>query len=91
MPLLGISCDGDDGASLGHLLDPAWLGGSPHRLGVQDPHAHGGLGLAQGRLKSVLQLASERSCLAPSRPMTACHTPYLCASPAHAHTLTPRR
>jgi len=48
MPLLGISCDGDDGASLGH---PA-SGPLGVRLDPQDPHGRDGLGPAQGELES---------------------------------------
>ena len=74
-PPLGLSSDGEDGASLGH---PA-SGPLGVRLDPQDPHGRDGLGPAQGELMSMPQLSSERSCLAPSGPIGARHTSYLCA------------
>ena len=74
-PPLGLSSDGEDGASLGH---PA-SGPLGVRLDPQDPHGRDDLGPAQGELMSKLQLASSHSCQALCGPMTVQHAPYLCA------------
>ena len=81
-PPLGAQQGGGDGVPLGHP-GPGHLG---VQLPPQDPQARGGLGPAQGELLSKLQLSSERSCLAPSRPMGARHEPNLCAESRRMRT-----
>ena len=81
-PPLGAQQGGGDGVPLG-LPGPGHLG---VQLPPQDPQARGGLGPAQGELLSKLQLSSEHSCLAPSRPMGARHEPNLCAESRRMRT-----